>query len=214
MKKTFLIITAALLLSVPARAQTVGYIDEVKTLGYIAGQGMACGASKFQTFEMLARAILITKAPSNKMQAKAMYAYNNAKADGYFAKQADGFFECDDINRRFDDQPIYQATLYADGSIKMPDGKIFTPRQPYDATLLYQDRNDRMNAQKIYDRGKKVKVGKKPSKTILPPPGRPRKQPATASRRHRPKPRSDTSGVNKKTTDKANDNKERNKENI
>ncbi len=160
MKKTFLIITAALLLSVPARAQTVGYIDEVKTLGYIAGQGMACGASKFQTFEMLARAILITKAPSNKMQAKAMYAYNNAKADGYFAKQADGFFECDDINRRFDDQPIYQATLYADGSIKMPDGKIFTPRQPYDATLLYQDRNDRMNAQKIYDRGKKVKVGK------------------------------------------------------
>ena len=40
MKKTFLIITAALLLSVPARAQTVGYIDEVKTLGYIAGQGM------------------------------------------------------------------------------------------------------------------------------------------------------------------------------
>ena len=106
MKKTFLIITAAPLLSVPARAQTVGYIDEVKTLGYIAGQGMACGASKFQTFEMLARAILITKAPSNKMQAKAMYAYNNAKADGYFAKQADGFFECDDINRRFDDQPI------------------------------------------------------------------------------------------------------------
>ena len=154
MKKTFLIITAALLLSVPARAQTVGYIDEVKTLGYIAGQGMACGASKFQTFEMLARAILITKAPSNKMQAKAMYAYNNAKADGYFAKQADGFFECDDINRRFDDQPIYQATLYADGSIKMPDGKIFTPRQPYDATLLYQDRNDRMNAQKIYGTGR------------------------------------------------------------
>lgn len=161
MKKTFLIITAAaLLLSASARAQAVGYIDEVKTLGYIAGQGMACGASKFQTFEMLARAILITKAPNNKMQAEAMYAYNNAKADGYFAKQADGFFECDDINRRFDNQPIYQATLYADGSIKMPDGKIFTPRQPYDATLLYQDRNDRMNAQKIYDRGKKAKVGK------------------------------------------------------
>ena len=42
----------------------------------------------------------------------------------------------------------------------MPDGKIFTPRQPYDATLIYLHRNDRMNAQKIYDRGKKVKVGK------------------------------------------------------
>lgn len=161
MKNTFLSITAAaLLFSASAHAQAVGYIDEIKTLGYIAGQGMACGASKFQTFEMLSRAILITKAPNNKMQAKAMYAYNNAKADGYFAKQADGFFECDDINRRFDNQPIYQATLYADGSIKMPDGKLFTPRKPYDATLLYQDRNDRTKAQKIYDRGKKVKVGK------------------------------------------------------
>ena len=71
MKKTFLIITAALLLSVPARAQTVGYIDEAKTLGYIAGQGMACGASQFQTIEMMARAILITKSPSNKRPAQA-----------------------------------------------------------------------------------------------------------------------------------------------
>ena len=161
MKTKFLLTaTVALSMSFSAQAQKIGYIDEVKTLGYIAGQGMACGASKFQTFEMLARAILITKAPNNKMQAKAMYAYNNAKADGYFAKQADGFFECNEINQRFDNQPIYEATLYADGTIKMPDGKVFKPRHPYDATLLYQDRNDRMNAQKIYDKGKKVKVGK------------------------------------------------------
>lgn len=158
--KTKFLLTAAVALGVSfsAQAQKVGYIDEVKTLGYIAGQGMACGASKFQTFEMLSRAILITKAPNNKMQAKAMYAYNNAKADGYFAKQADGFFECNEINQRFDNQPIYEATLYADGTIKMPDGKIFKPRKPYDATLLYQDRNDRVNAQKIYDKGKKIKA--------------------------------------------------------
>lgn len=143
-----------------AHAQQIGYIEEIETLGYIAGQGMACGASKYQTFEMLARAILITKAPNDKMQAKAMYAYNKAKVDGYFAKQVDGFFDCADINRRFDNQLIYNATLYADGSIKMPDGSIFTPRQPYDATLLYKDRNDRENAQKIYDRGKPVRVGK------------------------------------------------------
>lgn len=158
--KFFMSTAAALLFSFSAQAQAVGYIDEIKTLGYIAGQGMACGASKFQTFEMLARAILITKAPNNKMQAKAMYAYNNAKADGYFAKQADGFFECDNINQRFDNQPIYEATLYADGTIKMPDGKIFTPRKPYDATLLYKDRNDRTKAQKIYDKGKKIKADK------------------------------------------------------
>ncbi len=160
MNKILTVLAAVFLFSPTARAQTTGYIEEVETLGYIAGQGLACGASKFQTFEMLARAILITKAPTDQVQAKGMYAYNNAKADGYFAKQADGFFNCNEINRRFDNQLIYQTTLYADGSIKMPDGKLFTPRRPYDATLLYEDRNDRQNAQKIYDRGKKVKVGK------------------------------------------------------
>ena len=160
MKKIFVLTAAAaVVLCSGAHAQKVSYMDEVKALGYVAGQGMACGASKFQTFEMLARAILITKAPNNKAQASAMYAYNNAKADAYFAKQSDGFSGCDDINRRFDSQPIYEATLYADGSIKMPDGKLFTPRKPYDATLLYKDRNDRTTAQKIYDRGKKIKTG-------------------------------------------------------
>ncbi len=161
MNKILTVLTALVFLfPAVSSAQTTGYIEEVKTLGYIAGQGLACGASKYKTFEMLARAILITKAPTDQVQAKGMYAYNNAKADGYFSKQVDGFFNCNEINQRFDNQLIYQATLYADGTIKMPDGKLFTPRQPYDATLLYEDRNDRQNAQKIYDRGKKVKVGK------------------------------------------------------
>ena len=128
---------------------------------------MACGASKFQTFEMLARAILITKAPNNKAQASAMYAYNNAKSRRLFCQTVGRFYGCDDINRRFDSQPIYEATLYADGSIKMPDGKLFTPRRPYDATLLYKDRNDRTTAQKIYDRGKKIKPATSRSKPTL-----------------------------------------------
>lgn len=140
--------------------QAVGYMEEVKALGSVAGQGMACGASKYETFEMLARAILITKAVSNKNQADGMYAYNEAKANAYFSKQMDGFYMCDDINRRFDNQAIFEATLYADGTIKMPDGRIFTPRQPYDATLLYnKNSNERSKAQAIYDKGNLVQVG-------------------------------------------------------
>lgn len=160
MKKIFVIsILSAITVATNVWAESVSYTDEVKALGYVAGQGMACGASKSQTFEMLARAILITKAVSNKAQADAMYTYNNSKADAYFAKQADGMYDCSDIVRRFDSQPIYQATLYADGSIKMPDGKLFTPRKPYDATMLYKDRNDREKARKIYDKGKNIKTG-------------------------------------------------------
>jgi len=127
------------------------YIEEVKALGIVSGQGLACGASKFDTFEMLARSILITKAVSDRQQAEGMRAYNEAKADAYISKQMDGFYECEQINRRFDNQLIFQATLYADGTIKMPDGQIFTPRNPYDATLVYKKGdNGREQAEKIY----------------------------------------------------------------
>ncbi len=67
------------------------YIEEVKALGIVSGQGLACGASKFDTFEMLARSILITKASSDRQQAEGMRVYNEAKADAYISKQMDGF---------------------------------------------------------------------------------------------------------------------------
>ena len=151
-------ILALSLFAAPAEAQ-MAYLDEVRALGAVAGQGLACGASKYGTFEMLAMAILISKAPNDSLQAQAMYAYNEEKADAYLSKQYDGLFECAEINRRFDNQGIFQATLYGDGTIKMPDGQIVTPRQPYDARQIYQpDEQAREKAQAIYDGGKNVKV--------------------------------------------------------
>ena len=140
-----------------AQAQ-MPYLDEVKALGAVAGQGMACGATKYATFELLARAILISKAPSDKMQSEAVYAYNEAKANAYISKQMDGFFGCDSISRRFDNQDIFKATLYRDGTIKMPDGTLVTPRQPYDATLVYNKDTD-VDAEAIYSGGGKQNVG-------------------------------------------------------
>ena len=140
-----------------AQAQ-MPYLDEVKALGAVAGQGMACGASKYGTFELLARAILISKAPSDKMQSEAVYTYNEAKANAYISKQMDGFFECDVINRRFDNQDIFKATLYRDGTIKMPHGTLVTPRQPYDATLVYNKDAD-VDAEAIYNGGGRQNVG-------------------------------------------------------
>ena len=142
MKKIVLAVLVLLLNAATARSAEP-YLEEVKALGIVSGQGLACGASKFDTFEMLARAILITKASSDRQQAEGMRVYNEAKADAYISKQMDGFFECAQINRRFDNQLIFRATLYADGTIKMPDGQIFTPRNPYDATLVYKKRANR-----------------------------------------------------------------------
>lgn len=148
------------LLSTGANAQEMNYIDEVKALGSVAGQGLACGASRYDTYELLARAILISKASSDAEQARGMYAYNEAKANVYMSKQMDGMYDCREINARFNNQKIFDATLYADGTIKMPNGEVITPRQAYDASVIYKkDSNERSNAQKIYDKGASVKVG-------------------------------------------------------
>ncbi len=157
MKK--LIVLISLLFPTLASAET--YIEEVRALGAVAGQGMACGAEKYDTFELLARAILISKASSDSEQAGGMKAYNDAKANAYVSKQMDGFYECPGINKRFNSQDIFKATLYGDGTLKMPDGKIITPRRAYDATLIYDKGfKEKESAQKIYSSGgnQKVKV--------------------------------------------------------
>ncbi len=111
---------------------------------------------------MLARAILITKAISDKNQEEGMIAYNTAKADAFLSKQADGLFNCDEINARFNEQKIFKTTLYADGTIKMYDGKVFYPRHPYDATLLKDDENaNRQDAVEIYQEAKQKGKGRK-----------------------------------------------------
>ena len=120
---------------------TPSYLEEMQALGTVSGMGMACGAPKYATFEMLARAILLTKAVSDENQAEGMLAYNTAKADAFLAKQADGLYNCAEINARFNDQKIFKTILYGDGTIKMYDGTIYYPRSAYDATLLKDDEN-------------------------------------------------------------------------
>ncbi|MDR1694779.1 MAG: hypothetical protein LBR70_06295 [Lactobacillaceae bacterium] len=154
MKKYILLIVLFAVCSINnAKAQAdVQYFEEVKSLGVVAGQGMACKAEKYDTFEMLARTILITKASSDNMQEQGMRIYSEEKANTYISKQFDGFYDCANINYRFNNQDIFNMTVYRDGTIKMPDGQIFTPRNPYDVTLVYEkNRNEQSSAQKIYD---------------------------------------------------------------
>lgn len=150
MKKWFL--GLCLIWSFSVNAQ-MPYIEEAKALGMIAGQGLACEASKYQTFELLARAIILTKSPSAAQQSEGLKAYLEEKADVFVSKQLDNFADCRNIARRFDEQDIFKTTLYADGTIKMPDGQIFTPREPYDATGIYDtNSHDLQKANAIYNR--------------------------------------------------------------
>ena len=131
---------------------SAGYIEDVKNLGYVAGEGLACGAQRYKAYELVARAYLVSSASSDQEQEKGMNEYNQAKAQAFLSKRHDGLWNCDAINRRFNKQQIFKTKLYKDGRLKMPDGKVIIPRDEYDATLLYdinEDERERLN--ELYD---------------------------------------------------------------
>ena len=149
--KIFLIL-AVFLFATPVRAQ-VDYLEEARTLGIVAGQGLACGSAKYDTFELLARAIILTKSPNTAMQSKGLKVFTEEKANIFVVKQLDNFAGCGEIVDRFDAQDIFKTTLYADGTLKMPDGQILTPREPYDATKIYDKKaNVKKRANAIYNK--------------------------------------------------------------
>ena len=154
----FLLMFFSAVCSVSAE-ENVSYLDEVKALGAVSGQGLACGSSRYDTFEMIARVILITKARSNTEQAAGMRAYSNEKANAYVSKQLDGFYECGQIVRQFDNQDIFNVKIYADGTIQMPNGAMYTPRAPYDVMTVHKiDEKQKVKAQKIYEKGGKRRI--------------------------------------------------------
>lgn len=143
MVKKLLFITLLLFFQTSEAAAQMSYHEEMRALGSISGQGLACRAAQYDKYEMLARAIMLTKAPSPQRLQDGVYAYNTAKADSFLAKQRDGGYLCGEIVSLFDNQEIFQIVLYEDGTLKMPDGEIITPKTPYDAKQIYQ-RDDKL----------------------------------------------------------------------
>ena len=136
----------------------VSYMEEAQTLGYVSGQGLACKSAKYDDFELLARAILLTKAQNNEELNEALYQYVSKKAEAYMGKKLDGMYDCREIVQAFDKQDIFKSRLLADGTIYMYDGTVLKPKNPYDATQLYKkDPNIHKKLEKIYKRKQKRK---------------------------------------------------------
>ncbi len=115
----------------PAFSQ-VAYMQEAKELGSIAGQGMACNASKLRTFEMLSHAILLSKAQSTSQRDSGLKTYIDEKVKSYKLSKGD----CSEVLPVFDTQKIFDINLYHDGTLIMPDGTKIIPKIPYDATKI------------------------------------------------------------------------------
>lgn len=139
MKKFFLIFACFCAFAAKSiAAPKISYTEEAAALGSVAGQGLACHAKKYHQYELLARAIVKSKAQSQKMEEDGFYAFNEGKVTAFMDILNNDFADCDDINYAFNRQKIFQSTLYSDGKIKMFDGSMITPREPYKAAELYK----------------------------------------------------------------------------
>ena len=118
-------------------AKPITYQEEMYALGAVSGQGLACKSSKYHQFELLARAIIVGKAPNAAVQQDGFDRYAAGQASAFVAAEESNFADCAEIIKRFDNQPIFKSVLYSDGRLKMPDGTLIKPRQPYDASKLY-----------------------------------------------------------------------------
>ena len=139
-----------LLLLAPNTYAKNSYIEDVRSFGYVAGEGLACGASRYPAYELIARAFLVSSAKTDEEQAKGMYEYNSAKAEAYLSKKQDGLYECEYINQRFDKQKIFASKLYKNGTLKLPDGKVIKPRQKYNPNYLYDRNKDERSTLNAY----------------------------------------------------------------
>lgn len=146
------------------------YLEEAAALGTVAGQGLACHAKKYHKFELLARAIIVSKAKNDKMQRDGLNSFTEAKVNTFMDIESERFSECDDIVYAFNRQKIFDATLYANGKIKMPDGSLIVPRKAYDVSKLYKrDPEAFVKADKAYKEAveKALKDNKKSEKLKL-----------------------------------------------
>ncbi len=131
MKKFIALFCISLCISFNAEAS---YVDEMEELGTMAGIGLACKASKFETFEMISAAILRAKATSQKQENKGIIAYNTAKANSYTKQINSKLMPCNEVKSRFDNQQIFETVIYKNGTVTTPDGKTISPRIAYDVS--------------------------------------------------------------------------------
>lgn len=127
------------------------YQEEMYILGAISGEGLACKSQKYHKFELLARAMVVSKAANAEMEEEGLRSFSEGKVNAFVAMEEKGFADCQAILEQFDNQKIFKSTLYSDGRIKLYDGTMITPRKPYDASKLYvKDPEARIKMDELY----------------------------------------------------------------
>jgi len=134
--KKFLLWAGICLIASSALAQdkTLRNMSEAQLLGITAGTALACNAgAKLDDFELIANRYIANQALNDAAEKQGYREYAQEKFNTYQAQKKNPQLTCAEVLESFNSLPIFKTVVYADGSIKTPEGKIIKTRKPLTA---------------------------------------------------------------------------------
>lgn len=127
----FLLISLVITTQAVAQDRTLNNLTEAQLLGITAGTALACNAGgKLDDFELIANRYISNQAMSDADEKKGYKEYAEKKIQTYREQKNNPQLTCGEVLDSFNQLPIFKTIVYADGSIKTPEGKIIKVRKP------------------------------------------------------------------------------------
>ena len=131
MKHILCLVCVGLIFAVCASAQNIRSMSDAEQLGMTAGLALACGSQKkLEDFELIAARLLANQSPSDAAEKQQARVYAQAKWEAMTRQKKGNPSDCKDILEHFDQLPLFNSTVYGDGSVKLPDGNWSRPLRP------------------------------------------------------------------------------------
>ena len=108
-----------------AKSQTLNGMTDAQQLGAMAGLALACNAgSKLDDFQLISSYIIANENPTETKRKKAFKAFAAEKLRTYNRQKDNPIEDCAEILERFYNIPIFNCTVYRNGDVRFPDGKL------------------------------------------------------------------------------------------
>ena len=119
-------------LSVYADVRTAKGLSETEQFGLSAGVALACGVDRDQlkNYEMIASRLIVNPLNTDAAEREALNVYAKAKLKAFTEQKQRNLIPCSEVLKRFENQEIFKAVVYRDGTLKMPNGRVIKPERP------------------------------------------------------------------------------------
>ena len=125
MRKIIFILFFCILFCEMANSQTLKGMNDAQQLGSMAGLALACNAgSRLDDFQLIASYIIGNQNPTKEKREKAFKAFAAEKLRTYNLQKDSPAEDCPTILKHFYNLDIFNCTIYSNGDVKFPDGKI------------------------------------------------------------------------------------------